>query len=885
MRKILLIITFLFSLCATAQIYVDASATGANDGTSWTDAYTDINTALNDTASNDFWVAAGVYKPESTNNSSIDLNTDQKLYGGFSGTEVALSQRDFRTNTTILSGDQLGNDLNNGLTYDMPERSDNNYRVIRVVGLGVIVDGFTIQDGSAEGVASTLKEGAAGILNNDTIIRNCVIKNNVAERGGAFVASQSNINGTVIIENSIIQNNLASFAPAFYAYSNLGQTIRFVNVQFTENTSGNAVGQTGFGGVIWLRFQNAAVSMQMINCTISDNDYQNSSGSNVLSNIRVQSAGTGQYLLRNSIFWNNGTNYKVLHNQSGSSSFLIDDNIDADDFSNISSATNTIISDPIFTDPVNDDYTITANSPAVESGTNSHYAGNLPFEDYLGNQRIQGSVIDLGCYESPFSNAAAPVVVYVDPMATGNNDGSSWQDAFISLQTALNNNTSSDLWIAAGTYTPGASRTSRFEIRGTNNLYGGFNGTETQLFERDPSVNVTILSGDINGNDSGNVAENNTTYSDNALHVVRVLGSGSSIDGITIKGGFANGSTTIDQEGASIQVTERISRFSINDCIVEGNFCIRGGALQANNLISLRLNIDRTVFTNNVARFGPAIYTTNKTGNPTVTLNVTNSQFDNNRAVDTSNGAALGSIIWNRAEFAGNVAATYTGCTFADNTVPASASNNSFIILGSANGGNSSLEIENTIFWDNTRGTNDMIFPVISDETNNRFVAVSNSLSPDNFSNQTSKVSTIQSDPLFVTSSSNIYELGANSPAMNSGNNSFVDAIYNVDIIGNDRIAGTNVDMGAYEFGSTAGINDEVVAMTIKLYPNPVSDLLNVMVENFAFAKAYLYNLQGQQILTTTESSINVSELKTGLYLIKIQSENGTIATERFIKR
>ena len=105
--------------------YVDAAATGANNGTSWADAYTDLTTALNeDCYADEIWVAKGVYKPSayprgctncvSSRNYTFHLRDKVKIYGGFVGNESNIAQRPtFNTTAkTILSGDIDNNDTN-----------------------------------------------------------------------------------------------------------------------------------------------------------------------------------------------------------------------------------------------------------------------------------------------------------------------------------------------------------------------------------------------------------------------------------------------------------------------------------------------------------------------------------------------------------------------------------------------------------------------------------------------------------------------------------------------------------------------------------------------------------------------------------------------------
>ena len=93
-------------------IFVSADARGKNDGSSWKNAYTKIQRAIN-AASNTkktIWVAKGKYDKK------ITINKNVSLYGGFAGFEDSFQDRDFIKNETIINGDRKSTRLNSSHT-------------------------------------------------------------------------------------------------------------------------------------------------------------------------------------------------------------------------------------------------------------------------------------------------------------------------------------------------------------------------------------------------------------------------------------------------------------------------------------------------------------------------------------------------------------------------------------------------------------------------------------------------------------------------------------------------------------------------------------------------------------------------------------------------
>ncbi|HTP01487.1 MAG TPA: hypothetical protein VMJ64_08945, partial [Anaerolineales bacterium] len=131
--------------------------------------------------------------------------------------------------------------------------------------------------------------------------------------------------------------------------------------------------------------------------------------------------------------------------------------------------------------------------------------------------------------------SAAGVVRYAKPGGASTGSCNTWPAA-CTLPRALSVAVSGDtVWVVKGTHKPtnGGDRTASFALKDGVALYGGFVGTETLLSQRNPTLNVTTLSGEIGA--AGNA--------DNSYHVLRANGVTSTavLDGFTITAGNANG--------------------------------------------------------------------------------------------------------------------------------------------------------------------------------------------------------------------------------------------------------------------------------------------------------------------------------------------------------
>lgn len=214
--------------------------------------------------------------------------------------------------------------------------------------------------------------------------------------------------------------------------------------------------------------------------------------------------------------------------------------------------------------------------------------------------------------------------IYVNHAATGSNDGSSWQNAYQNLTTALTaahaNTAISQIWVAKGTYYPSTTnnRDHFFNIRRNNlQVYGGFAGTETDLTQRNAVVHPTILSGNI-----GSTASN----SDNSYHIMVIelnpsnpqsIDNSLVIDGFTFSEGNANAGSVFNSlypryTGSSIFLSCNFNSINITplirNCIFADNRAFSSGALTYYGISagSNALSIEQCTFQNNYAGYSGA---------------------------------------------------------------------------------------------------------------------------------------------------------------------------------------------------------------------------------------------------------------------------------------
>jgi hypothetical protein len=322
-------------------------------------------------------------------------------------------------------------------------------------------------------------------------------------------------------------------------------------------------------------------------------------------------------------------------------------------------------------------------------------------------------------------------------------------------------------------------------------VYGGFAGTETARDQRNLVTNVTILSGDLNGDDVGF-----TNNSENVYNVVTGA-TGATLDGFTITAGNANVANVFDPNGnGGGMLNNSGSSPTLTNLIFSGNSTTYygGGMLNWNSSNPTLTNV--TFSGNSAGSDGGGMFNWSSSS-PTLT-NVTFS----------GNSAIVGGGMYNYL----SSNPTLTNVTFSGNSASTTGG-------GMYNDGGSNPQIRNTIFWSNTAPSGAQIYnsgssPVVSD-----------SVVQDGYIG----TNIITADPVlgvlgnYGGSTQTIPLLGGSS-AIDTGNDAVCPA---TDQRGITRPVGAHCDIGSFEFVDTFAPTVETFTVTTS------SNSLNIPITVF----------------------------------------------------
>lgn len=379
-------IPFLFLLAGAnpamaTDIYVDAAASGANDGSSWTNAYTDLQAALAAAVDGDsIRVAEGTYKPTSGTDRalSFQLPFGVTLEGGY---PAGGGERD-PVHKSILSGD-IGTAGDN---------SDNAYHVVTFRGeedgdATAVLDGFTITAGNANGDWwEDADGGGMKIQIGSPRLMNLTLADNAAHRGGGLYTHIGNPKLTAVT----FANNSAAYTGGGL---HMDSATALTNVTFSGNSAGER------GGGLYLDDKGYATMVQI---TFSGNSAGYTGGGFFdMNDVEMD--------VNNSILWGNSPDQFDIGKGFVD---VYDSVIEGGCPTSSRSCTNIITADPLL-GPLGDNggYTPTipllAGSSAIDTGADSNVD-----VDQRGVTRPQGDGFDIGAFEYlPQGDVTPPVIL------------------------------------------------------------------------------------------------------------------------------------------------------------------------------------------------------------------------------------------------------------------------------------------------------------------------------------------------------------------------------------------------------------------------------------------------------------------------------------------
>ena len=589
-----LLAVLLLGSAAKAQTIHYVTPTGANPktGNKWevTGNVKSLTAALEDAVAGDqIWVLGfeQITDPSQLYVAPADgftVKSGVKLYGGFRGTERTIEERSilgkapYFTYRSVLSGDIKGDDVVDGTNMLYPANSTRSDNATHVLSLDLtpkpsngnnntyptVVNGFTVIGGNADVTGEygggIYVFGANANGGGAYHIEKCFLLNNYAKEGGGaiYVSSQVEATSTAsTIVDCVVYNNIAGERSGSV---NLGGGINIVGAGTIFNSS---IFNCEGGGVL------LSEKAKAVNVTVARN---------TVMGIGAADGVTSQVVF-NSVIWGNSTVKQPtasIFRNCASDNATIAGEIDCFAISSESNGVN----GPLFEAPsvltsFDRDFDWKKNAYPTWSwgilegsalidpeNLETDYTG-LPATDLAGESRKSGDKVDIGAYE--YQHLDVGRIRYVMETAKGTGDGTSWENASGDLQKMIDElatvNAPGEVWVAKGEYRPitqiieGVQYAASFRMRDGIDVYGGFAGTETSKADRLKGdmpwiyTNETVLLGADYENNTAAWANNQWNVTSSSRHVVwfapmsgeEDFKSVTVLDGVTIKGGAANG--------------------------------------------------------------------------------------------------------------------------------------------------------------------------------------------------------------------------------------------------------------------------------------------------------------------------------------------------------
>ena len=823
-------------------VYVDYAAMGDDTGYNWADAYTNLSTALENVCENqEVWVAQGTYVPTTCPRhgagDTCDGNPEERhffmksnvtLYGGFSGTETLVTERDIENNTTIISGDMEEDDVWNDTTKTWDNLDDNVRYIFYLFQddlTNMVIDGFSIQGSRDFGVFIAQD-------NNVLTLRNNYFTANRGAVRTRWNVDHTSVNTTLDIDSCVFEKNSGIDRGLKAVYVREG-TLSITDTQFIDNygdfgsiletnntdttiTGSTFTGNTAEANNIYIEGGTIDVSGSTFSNNVADdNDPENNYSSGGVFGIRdadltitdctfdSNAADNGSVATidasgkKLTITGSTFTANAAVSDGAIQSWNPLDVVIDSTSFSNHEGGRNTILG--------------VASGSTIDIRNGSTFTNNTASEG--GLMSFSGSIVTIDDTSFTSNSGKRGIAIEVregSSLTITNSD-------FINntgVDSGPLNVYDSDLVVENSTFSGNTCT--------LDPIPNTWNPEEPDYYSDGAAIQFNI---DDEGEYTGTVSLANCTFSQNiAKQSPAVSIRGATDDVIVTDCQFTenDGAGTADNSDAVLNVRDLADgkKVVVTDCLFENNiapgFDARGSNAEIANtdfignhagsgaaLTAAYIKIDGCRFIGNVADliseegemvgFGGALMINGMEGGSGDPAVIKNSVFESNTAGIT--GGAIFAILY---------PVLIENCTFTNNS--AGMMNSGLSFTGDMVGSPMPFPLASII---NNSIVTDIIYQVT-----NEFAGQGFSFNPSdvtiNFSDiigsggsgdwshwATDGGSNIDENPMFVGTGDENLMLLSYSPCIDAGNDGLVTS--SVDLLGNTRIV-NGVDMGAYEF-------------------------------------------------------------------------------------